>query len=65
MDPGEESRSWISEPLVEKTRGGSARGGAALSEAGRRVLALYREMESVSRTAIRDPLGKLTLLLKE
>jgi len=33
------------EPLVERTRGGSSRGGAALTPLGRRVLALYQEME--------------------
>src|SRR4051812_10794082 len=33
------------EPLVERTRGGSQRGGAELTKLGARVLALYQEME--------------------
>lgn len=55
----------FAEPLVEKTRGGSARGGAALSAAGRRVLALYREMEAASRKAIKAPGERLRKLLRE
>lgn len=52
-------------PLVEKARGGSARGGAALSDEGRKVLALYREMEAASRKAIRAPAEKFRKLLGE
>ena len=33
-------------PLVEVRRGGSARGGARLTEAGAEVLRLYREMDA-------------------
>ena len=39
-------------PLVEKERGGAGQGGAQLTEAGRRVLALYREMEEKSEKAV-------------
>ncbi len=39
-------------PLVEKERGGSAQGGAALTEHGRNVLALYRAMEEKAARAI-------------
>ena len=39
-------------PLVERTRGGSSRGGAALTALGRRVLALYQEMERRASRAI-------------
>lgn len=52
------------EPLVVKTRGGSARGGATLSATGRRVLALYREMEAASQAGLREPGEKLRRLLK-
>lgn len=51
------------EPLVLKTRGGSSRGGATLSETGRAVLALYREMEAASAEATRSARGRLEKLL--
>lgn len=54
----------FNEPLVSKTRGGSARGGATLTVTGRQVLSLYREMEAVCRTAIGDAGGRLNRLLK-
>jgi len=38
-------------PLVATARGGSAHGGAALTETGERLLALYREMEAASLEA--------------
>lgn len=40
------------EPLVVTTRGGSERGAAALTNTGKAVLHLYREMESHSLAAI-------------
>lgn len=42
-------------PLVEKERGGSDRGGAHLTDRGRAVLRLYREMEEAALRAV-DPL---------
>jgi molybdate transport system regulatory protein len=54
----------FAEPLVHKSRGGSARGGAVLSETGRRVLSLYREMEAASKDAIQDASERLSRLLK-
>lgn len=39
-------------PLVERTRGGSERGGAQLTNLGARVLALYQEMEQRAARAI-------------
>jgi molybdate transport system regulatory protein len=39
-------------PLVERTRGGSARGGAALTPLGAKVLRLYQEMEKRASKAI-------------
>src|ERR1051325_1662184 len=39
-------------PLVERTRGGSRRGGAALTKLGARVLSLYQEMEQRAAKAI-------------
>src|SRR5580692_2421364 len=54
----------FAEPLVNKSRGGSTRGGATLSKTGRRVLGLYREMETASKTAIRATGKRLNRLLK-
>jgi molybdate transport system regulatory protein len=54
----------FAEPLVRKSRGGSARGGAAVSPTGMRVLALYREMESASQAAVRRSASRLNRLLK-
>ncbi|MGZ3699881.1 MAG: winged helix-turn-helix domain-containing protein, partial [Bdellovibrionota bacterium] len=43
------------EPVVEASRGGSARGGATLTDLGRRVLELYRAMEKkAARSASRE-----------
>jgi molybdate transport system regulatory protein len=44
-------------PLVEKERGGSAQGGAALTVSGKKVLALYRRMEEKAARAA-EPLWK-------
>ncbi len=54
----------FAEPLVRKTRGGSARGGATISPTGRKVLTLYREMESASQAVIRRAVPRLNRLLK-
>jgi len=54
----------FAEPLVRKTRGGSARGGATISPTGQKVLALYREMESTSQAAVRRAGSCLNRLLK-
>ena len=39
-------------PLVETSRGGSAQGGASLTEAGKAVLAHYRAMQQQAASAI-------------
>ena len=44
-------------PAVETAAGGSGGGGAALTPAGERVLALYREIEAACRDEIRQLLG--------
>jgi molybdate transport system regulatory protein len=51
------------EPLVEASRGGDRRGGAARTDAGRRALALYREMEQEALRAAREPWTKLRRML--
>lgn len=44
-------------PLVEKERGGSSQGGAQLTASGRKVLDLYRKIETKSAAAT-EPLWK-------
>jgi len=52
------------EPLVTAAHGGEGGGGgAALTETGRKVLALYRQMEHVSLRASASPWKKLRRLL--
>jgi molybdate transport system regulatory protein len=52
------------EPLVMKSRGGHAHGGAKLSKTGRLVVSLYREMEAASQTAAQGASERLGKLLK-
>ena len=52
------------EPLVVKIRGGSARGGATLSETGHRVLSLYRKMEAASGASTNAAGAQLKQLFK-
>ena len=51
-------------PVVERTRGGSERGGAELTKLGARVLALYQEMEERAAKAIAPPWRRLQRELK-
>ena len=46
-------------PLVEKERGGAGQGGAQLTEAGQRVLTLYRRMEEKAEKSIEGLWDKL------
>lgn len=46
-------------PLVEKERGGAGQGGAQLTAAGERVLALYRKMEEKAEKAVAGVWEKL------
>ena len=68
------NRAWLhvktlngsfAEPLVESVRGGNAGGGAALTEMGRKVLALYVEMEAGAESATKAVRRKLTALVKD
>jgi molybdate transport system regulatory protein len=52
------------EPLVTKQRGGTAGGGAALTPAGERVLAVYRKAERAAQKAASKPLLELRGLLR-
>jgi len=51
------------EPLVTAVHGGEGGGGAALTETGRKVLTLYRQMEHASLRATAGPWKKLRQLL--
>jgi molybdate transport system regulatory protein len=53
----------FAEPLVLKSRGGSARGGAVLSETGRAVLRIYREIERAGNESTRAAADELARLL--
>ena len=52
------------EPIVELSRGGRSRGGARLTECGRRVLGLYRSMERSGLRASAPAWKKLSVLLR-
>lgn len=49
--------------LVETSRGGSAQGGAQLSQAGKTVLAHYRAMQDKTRAAIADDVAALRRII--
>jgi molybdate transport system regulatory protein len=52
------------EPLVSSSRGGSEKGGAALTEVGEQVLKLYHKMEQQASRAIEKTEQQLIGLLK-
>jgi molybdate transport system regulatory protein len=54
----------FSEPLVLKARGGKTKGGATLSETGREVLRLYREIETAANAACQKSAREIERLLK-
>lgn len=54
----------FAEPLVLKSRGGKAQGGATLSETGRAVLRAYREIESAANSACEKSGARLAALLR-
>jgi molybdate transport system regulatory protein len=54
----------FSEPLVLKARGGKTKGGATLSETGREVLRLYREIETSANAVAGKGTAALARLLK-
>jgi molybdate transport system regulatory protein len=52
------------EPLVLKQRGGVAGGGAQLTPAGERVLAIYRAIERDAQRAVSKQLSQLLALIR-
>ncbi len=55
----------FNEPVITTVRGGSERGGAELTETGRKVLALYQEMEQAGLRAVEKSWNELQLLLRD
>ena len=53
------------EPVVEAARGGSERGGAELTATGRKVLALYQQMEEKSLKAVENSWKELRPLMRD
>lgn len=53
----------FTDPLIETRKGGSARGSAALTKTGQKVLQLYRGMESAAAAAIIDDIADFRSLL--
>jgi molybdate transport system regulatory protein len=53
------------EPLVALARGGASHGGATLTPAGTKVLALYRAMEKQSLRAVSEDAGRLKRFLRK
>ena len=53
------------EPVVTRMRGGPGGGGAALTQAGREVLALYRDFELCAAQAGAVPLAQLRARLRD
>ncbi|WP_134726726.1 winged helix-turn-helix domain-containing protein [Paracoccus luteus] len=61
----EAMNAMFRDPLVDSVRGGAGGGGAALTDTGRRVLALYRQIEAASRDANADRIAALRDLLAD
>jgi len=53
------------EPLVESTRGGPQGGGAVLTDAGRRVLGLYRRFEAEAAASGAGGLAAMQAMLRD
>lgn len=61
----EEMNAAFREPLVAPARGGAKGGGAALTDAGRTVLAHYRKIEEIAAEAGAARLGAISALLRD
>lgn len=55
----EELNAFFTEPMVETSRGGNARGGARLTPMGDKVLDSYRHMEELTDKAIAKEMKRL------
>lgn len=61
----ETMNAMFAEPVVLSTRGGANRGGAELTQTGRKVLAAYRALEHDARQAAHPHIEKLCEMLRE
>ena len=52
------------QPVIEATRGGNKRGGAEVTDFGRQVLALYRQIEAEAVSATEPKWAELRRLLR-
>ena len=59
----QEMNKCFKQPMIESVRGGRERGGAELTPTGRRVLALYRQLETDSLRTVRKDWQTLRKLL--
>lgn len=59
----DETNRHFATPLVESATGGQRGGGAQLTDAGRKVLAIYRDMENHALKAIEADLNRLSHML--
>lgn len=60
----ETMNAMFGEPLVESSRGGAEGGGAVLTGTGRKVILLYRQLETKARSAGEGEIGALTDMLR-
>ena len=60
----DEMNRSLTSPVVDTATGGARGGGARLTETGRRVIALYREIDWLAQQAAAGPLAELSALVK-
>lgn len=61
----DETNRHFAAPLVESATGGQKGGGAHLTDTGREVLALYRDMEDRAAAAVEPDLDRLRAMLAD
>lgn len=61
----ESMNACFTNPLVETSRGGRARGGATLTPEGEKVLACYRRMEALTARTIEDEMATLRSMMAD
>lgn len=60
----EEMNAAFQDPLVDSTRGGPGGGGARVTEAGLRVLSLYRSVQTTAALAASEDIAALKAMLR-
>ncbi|MCL4182172.1 MAG: winged helix-turn-helix domain-containing protein [Burkholderiaceae bacterium] len=59
----DEMNRSLRHPVVDSAKGGVAGGGSALTDAGRRLIALYRHIEQTASAACGDDIHELMAML--